>query len=428
MGKLTVKQVENTKPGEREVVLIDGDGLQLRIYPSGVRSWQFRYRFGDKRHTMPLGRAEHVTLKQARTATQDARKLIDQGLDPIEEQKRREAEREAIRKAQESRRTFGQAVERWAELELAAGRKDRGAECMRSLGKDVLPTLGDHPLDEIRRGDLVDILDSIVSRGSRVQANHVFGDLKQFFNWCEARDWIERHPLRGVSKERIGGRETERDRILSPDELVELRDKLPAAHFEPQTDAAIWIMLSTLCRVGELIQARWEDVDLDAAIWRIPAGNSKNAKEHIVYLSPHSVRQFRALHERTKWSDWCLPSTMKDGEHVCMKSITRQLRDRMRDTAMSNRTKATGALILSGGSWTAHDLRRTGATLMGELGVLSEIIERCLNHVEPSKIKRTYQRHEYTAEKRDAWRRLGDYLDELLNHKARAVIDLRARR
>lgn len=424
MGKLTVKQVENAKPSTRDVVLIDGDGLQLRIYPSGIRSWQFRYRFGDKRRTMPLGRAEHVSLKEARTATQDARKLLDQGKDPIEEMKRLAAEQEAARKAQESRRTFSQAVERWMELELSAGRKDGGAECMRSLGKDVLPILGGRPLDEVRRGDLVDILDGIVSRGSRVQANHVFGDLKQFFNWCEARDWIERHPLRGVSKERIGGRETERDRILSPDELVELRDKLPAAHFEPQTEAAIWIMLSTLCRVGELIQARWEDVDLDAATWRIPAGNSKNAKEHIVYLSPYSVRQFRALHDRTKWSDWCLPSTMKDGEHVCMKSITRQLRDRMRNSALSNRTKATGALILAGGAWTAHDLRRSGATLMGELGVLSEIIERCLNHVEPSKIKRTYQRHEYSAEKRAAWRRLGDYLDDLLNGNARKVISI----
>lgn len=423
MGKLTVKQIENAKPGAKDVYLRDGDGLELRLYPSGVRAWQFRYRAGDKRRVMALGRYEHNTLKKARDAAQDARKLLDQGIDPIEEQKRQQAAREAERKAQESRRTFGQALERWAELELS-GRKDGGAEAMRSLRKDVLPALENRYLSEVTRGDLVDILDGIRARGARIMANRVFGDLRQFFNWCEARDWIERHPLRGVTKERIGGRETERDRILSPDELVELRDKLPAANFEPQTVAALWIMLSTLCRVGELIQARWEDVDLEAATWRIPAGNSKNAKEHMVYLSPYSLRWFKTLHERTKWSAWCLPSTMKDGEHVCLKSITRQLRDRMRDVAMSNRTKATGALILAGGSWTAHDLRRTGATLMGELGVLSEIIERCLNHVEPSKIKRTYQRHEYTAEKRDAWRRLGDYLDELLNGHARKVVSI----
>ncbi|AOU98147.1 hypothetical protein BI364_09430 [Acidihalobacter yilgarnensis] len=423
MGKLTVKQIENAKPGAKDVYLRDGDGLELRLYPSGICAWQFRYRAGEQRRVMALGRYEHNTLKEARTAAQAARKLLDQGIDPIEEQKRQQETREAERKARESRRTFGQALNRWAELELA-GTKDGGSERMRAMRKDVLPILGDRDLESVCRGDLVDILDGITARGARILANRVLGDLKQFLGWCETRDWIESNPMRSVIKERIGGRETERDRILSPDEMVELRDKLPVANFEQQTIAAIWIMLSTLCRVGELIQARWEDIDLEGGTWRIPAGNSKNAKEHIVYLSTYSRYWFTVLHARTNWSGWCLPSSLKDNAHVCSKSITKQLRDRMRDVAMSNRTKATGALILSSGPWTAHDLRRTGATLMGELGVLSEIIERCLNHVEPSKIKRTYQRHEYTAEKRDAWRRLGDYLDELLNGNARKVVSI----
>jgi len=80
----------------------------------------------------------------------------------------------------------------------------------------------------------------------------------------------------------------------------------------------------------------------------------------------------------------------------------------------TNRTKATGALLLSGGGWTPHDLRRTGATMMGELGVTGEVIERCLNHVEQNRLKRIYQRHALKAEQRDAWRRLGSRLELLL--------------
>jgi integrase len=118
-------------------------------------------------------------------------------------------------------------------------------------------------------------------------------------------------------------------------------------------------------------------------------------------------------------SAWCLPS--RDGKrHICLKSIAKQIKDRVRDEPLSNRTKATGALLLPGGAWTPHDLRRTGATLMGELGVMGEVIERCLNHVEGNKLKRIYQRHELKAEQREAWRLLGDRLGLLLameNHQ-----------
>lgn len=179
------------------------------------------------------------------------------------------------------------------------------------------------------------------------------------------------------------------------------------------TEAAIWIMLSTCCRVGELSQARWEHLDLAKQTWFIPGSNTKNAKDHNVFLSDFANAQFQALKILTGNSDWCLPAR-DDRGHVCLKSITKQIKDRVRHEPLSNRTKATGALLLSGGAWTPHDPRRTGATLMGELGVMGEVIERCLNHVEQNKLKRIYQRHELKAEQRDDWRRLGDRLALLL--------------
>jgi len=115
-------------------------------------------------------------------------------------------------------------------------------------------------------------------------------------------------------------------------------------------------------------------VDLEQAAWRIPAGNRKNAKDHTVYLSDFAKSQCQELRALTGDSKWSLPS--RDGErHICLKSITKQMKDRMRDQPLSNRTKATGALLLSGGPWTPHDLRRTGATMMGGLGVMGEVID-----------------------------------------------------
>lgn len=139
--------------------------------------------------------------------------------------------------------------------------------------------------------------------------------------------------------------------------------------------AAIWIMLSTCCRVGEVCRARWEHVDLDTGLWRIPPENSKNAKEHVVYLSDFAKHQFAALKYLAtdkydgSQSPWVIPATNRDS-HVCVKSLAKQIGDRQRgdDKApMKNRSKLVSALILPRGKWTPHDLRRTGATLMGRL-------------------------------------------------------------
>jgi len=285
---------------------------------------------------------------------------------------------------------------------------------MRAIQKDVLPVLGDVALVDVKRAMLVDILDGVVERGARVMANHIFGDLRQFYNFAVAREWVDAHPLAGLKKEKIGGRQKERDRYLSEEEIVELKQCLPEANLLRTTELAIWIMLSTCCRVGELSQAKWEDVDLEQGEWFIPAGNSKNAKDHTVMLSDFAQEKFQELYSLTSSSGWCLSS--RDGErHICLKSIAKQIKDRVRSQPLSNRTKATGALLLSGGAWTPHDLRRTGATMMGELGVMGEVIERCLNHVERNKLKRIYQRHELKAEQREAWKLLGERIALLLS-------------
>ena len=244
-------------------------------------------------------------------------------------------------------------------------------------------------------------------------ANHLFGDLHQFFNFAITREWVEAHPLAALTKEKVGGRQKERDWYLSEEEIIDMNKRLPAANLLRTTELAIWIMLSTCCRVGELSQARWEEINMEDGEWSIPAGNSKNAKEHTIFFSDFTKELFQALHCVTGGSDWCIPS--RDGNrHVCLKSITKQIRDQVRSEPLSNRTNATGALLLSGGGWTPHDLRRTGATMMGELGAIGEVIERCLNHVEQNKLKRIYQRQELKTEQREAWRLLGDRIALLL--------------
>lgn len=435
MGKLTVKQLESLTTDDVGRKLFDGEGLygRVRKQKTGiVVSFEYRFKQQGRTRTAACGKWPDEALKDIRKTRDGKQALVDAGTDPVEQGKaemlrkqveeayaveRHQVELARIAAEAAARRTFKDALIQWERAELSR-RKDDGKESKRSIEKDILPVLGDVALVDVKRAMLVDVLDKVVERGARVMANHLFGDLRQFFNFALAREWVEAHPLAGLTKEKIGGRQKERDRYLSEEEIIDLKQRLPSANLLYTTELSIWIMLSTCCRVGELSQAQWADLDLEKGEWSIPAGNSKNAKDHTIYLSDFAKAQFQALKALTGDSDWCLPA--RDGQgHVCLKSISKQIKDRVRDEPLSNRTKSTGALLLSGGGWTPHDLRRTGATMMGELGVIGEVIERCLNHVEQNKLKRIYQRHELKAEQRDAWRRLGDRLALLLADDAR---------
>ena len=189
-------------------------------------------------------------------------------------------------------------------------------------------------------------------------------------------------------------------------------------------------MLSTCCRVGELSKAKWSDINWEKKHWLIPASDTKNGREHLIALSPFAFEQILTLKMIQSSPTWIFPVTKQVGttpkEHLHEKSFSKQIRDRQRLEPLEKRTKAVGVLLLSGGEWTPHDLRRTGATLMGELGVDGDVIERCLNHVEPNRMKRIYQRQRTEEAKTQAWALLGERLDMLCNADMSKVVTLNA--
>jgi len=252
------------------------------------------------------------------------------------------------------------------------------------------------------------------------------------FGYALDRKIAAHDPTSRLKRDKFG-KKVERERTLSDAEIKSLPEKLKAARIAPSSTAAIWIMLSTCCRVGEISSAEWKDIDLESAMtWYIPAGNSKNAKAHTIHLSAFAAEQFAVLKklatdEAGKQSKWVLQARWTD-EHVCVKSLAKQIGDRQRgDKApMKCRSLHTDALTLPGGKWTPHDLRRTGATIMGALGTRPDVIEKCLNHVEQNKLVRIYQRQKLEAEQAEAWKLLGDRLELLMHSDASNVIPMRS--
>jgi len=240
----------------------------------------------------------------------------------------------------------------------------------------------------------------------------------------------------------------ERDRVLSESDIRLLVAVLPSAGMNKRSEVAIWLLLATGARVGELMGAVWSDVlpmgtiatqarmselqalaeeegakigvvDMQARTWHLP--DTKNQRSHTIHLSDFALAQFARLAElraslpdSDEASPWAFPA--RDTRRpVCIASFGKQLSDRQREPEhrMEGRSKATSSLRLPGGKWTAHDLRRTAGTLMAGLGISGDVIDECLNHIIESRVRRIYVRDRRVTEQARAFDALGAKLANL---------------
>ncbi len=424
--------------------LSDGGGLRIRLldpsrkHPRGARLAEYHFKLKDAAgeyrngalHLGTIGEAftdsagivRGFTLADARRARDVARELVAKGQDPrIVQRLARADEADAQRRrlaALDSRRTVRQTFDEWERLYLSTHRKDGGEGLRGMFELHVLPYVGELPLEELRRAQLLDLLDRVSIAGKKRTANLVLGAMRQLCRWAVLREWLQADPTFGVTRAAAGGRELPRERALSALEIVELRDKLPRSGLSARMQAAVWLLLATAVRVGELSTAKVADFNLRADEWHIP--DTKSGRAHLVHLSPFAVGLVCRLIALGDGSEYILPTrAAADGDApkdrtIGPQTIGKQLRDRQRAAPVKGRAKASDALRLSRGEWTAHDLRRTAATMMRETcGVSSDVVERCLNH-QPQGIVAIYQRGELLAERRVAFDAWGAELERLM--------------
>jgi len=400
-----------------------------------------------------LGGYPHKTLASARDEAERLWAMRRHGIDPRahrEEQiQARRIAAEAARLAEQNRITLRALFDRWATTELQprirtdgkrVGRKDGGKFTRDQFARRVFPVLGDESVETIKKAELLAILDSVKAEGKARTANVLFTDLKQMFRFALARDIIQRNPLETVAKRDVGGTSVLRSRVLSMSELHRLAAALPSSGLDPRTVAALWLILSTGVRIGELMGAAWVDaehnlprlrleaesrgaklgfVDTRARKWRLL--DTKTQREHTIHLSDFALSQFNVLsvarvaHRRSVDAvPWVFPNSRGVGPKG-VKAFGKQLSDRQREPArrLRNRTSATTSLSMPGGRWTAHDLRRTAATLMAELGVSGDVIDECLNHVIESEVRRIYVRDRREPDQARAFDALGQRLSQI---------------
>ncbi|WP_374587214.1 tyrosine-type recombinase/integrase [Ideonella dechloratans] len=479
MATITDKGMQ-AKPADRDVWLVEsgarGEGrLVGRITPAGARAFYYRYTGSNGAQVrMPIGPFDSrgdgrsaYTVQQARDRARDLAALYRAGIKDLREhfaqqeadrQAAADAERQAAALEAARRLTVRQLFDRWCSTELQpmtradgrrTGRKDGGAYVRAQFERHVFPVLGDILAADLRKADLLAVIDAQKAKGQLRTAAVLLSDLRQMMAFALDRELIESDPLASVKKARIVGAAVERDRVLSVAEVRALAAALPSARMSQRSEAAVWLLLATGARVGELMGAVWADtlpsaarprgqrleelqalaeedgvkvgvVNLAAATWHLP--DTKNQRPHTIHLSAFALQHFRrllavreTLPDSDDLSSWVFPARNTE-RPVCVKSFGKQLSDRQRDPErrMSGRSSRTTSLSLPGGRWTAHDLRRTAGTLMASLGISGDVIDECLNHMIESRVRRTYIRDRREAEQVQAFDALGLHLQQLI--------------
>lgn len=376
---LNVKVVEAFKPDAKRYEVHDllCPGFSLRVYPTGRKVFTVKYRYGLKQRRLDLGVYPRLSLAQARDKAIEALRLIDDGIDP------------AAR-----RRLLGMTVEIICGefiRQHAQPRNRSWKEAERILQREFVAAHGQRDIREIRRADILELMDGAIERGAGYQANRIHSNLRKLFNWCVERDIVEASPVLGTKPPT---RERARDRVLVDDEI---RAVLSACANEPYPYRQfVPLLLATAQRRGELSKMRWSDVDLDGKVWVIPAEMSKNGKPHVVPLSDYALRMLNDM-PRFEGCDLVFTTTRK----APISGFSKAIKHIHAESKTSD--------------WRFHDLRRTAASGMARLGIAPYVVEKVLNHISGtiSGVAAVYNRYGYDAERRDALVKWGNFLYDL---------------
>ncbi|MBU8974784.1 tyrosine-type recombinase/integrase [Lysobacter sp. MMG2] len=383
--KLTVARIKTASPGKH----FDGGGLHLDVRLNGARYWRLKYRHGGRERLMALGVYPEVSLAEARLRRDDARRALRDGRDPmVDRQQAKIAERAAVI-------TFGLVSDEWID-------RQRDSLAPVTLAKlewlfGLVPDLRAVPIAELTPARVLATVRKIEARGHLETAHRLKAKIGQVCRYAVATGRAERDPtadLRGALKSKSTRSHAA---ITTPREVAELLRACWGYTGQPVTLAALKLSAYLFQRPGELRAMRWQELDIDAAAWRLPATRMKMRREHLVPLPPQAVVILRELHSITGGGPYVFPS----------------LRGQSRPMSENTLNAALRALGFDGDRHVVHGFRSTASSLLHELGWDSAVIELQLAHVDKNQVRGVYNRADRLPERTRMMGAWADHCDLL---------------
>lgn len=397
--KFTDKYIQSLKPKKARYDIREGqgNGLAIRCSTSGQKTWVYFYHFEGKKRRMTLGNYPAMSLSEARKRHRAAMTALSHGKDPGSERIQNKIEAKG---APTVNLLIKEYIEKYAKAPKSktdnTPRKKSWKEDERLLLKDIAPNIGRRKAKDIKKRDIILILDHISERGAPIAANRTLAVTRRMFNFAVERDIVESSPCHLV---KAPSKENQKDKFLSEEEIRCFWQNLEKANMSELIKIALKLQLTTAQRKGEVITAEWKDVDLQRSIWEIPANKTKNGKAHIVPLSDLAISLFHEAKTQNNNSIWAFPSP------TCKKHII--------PTAVDRALRRNKDLFKEIEDLYPHNLRRTAASHMTQLGIPRLVVSKILNHVERG-VTAIYDRHEYFNEKRSALNKWQDKLKQIL--------------
>ena len=393
MARLTDSYIKAIKPNGKPNHA-DGGGLVLLLRPNGTLVWRYRYRFAGKANMLSLGNYPEVSLKKAREKHVELKALLEKGINPSLD---RQEKRLLADQAQEN--SFQGVALQWFEKWHSGKDQNYTKQVRARLEDDIFPHIGKRPINEITSPLLLTVIKKIESRGALEAAKRTYQNCGQIFEYAVAHGVCERNPVKDVrSSVFLKSRVKKNFARVEAKELPDLLRKIDAYNMgrggNEITRLALQLMTYTFVRTGELIGARWDEIDLDTKEWRIPAERMKMKMPHIVLLSDQSLAIFKRLHEISGGRELIFPSASKPKKSMSYNTLLY-------------------ALYRMGfqGIMTGHGFRGVASTILHEQGYNHEHIELQLAHAPRNAVSASYNHALYLPQRRVMLQDWANYLD-----------------
>lgn len=370
---LTDTKIKHTKPKDKEYSLSDGDGLSLRIKPSGSKLWIFNYQrpHTKARTNLGFGQYPELSLLEAREKRADARKLLVKDIDPKkyqDEQQKQETEKQT--------NTFEKVAHDWFAIKKETIKEKTSRDLWSVISTYLLPKLGAIPVSEITAPQAIKVIKPTESSHIEL-SKRLCQRINEIMTFALNTGLISANPLLGIKEAFIKAPVTHNPTI-KPEELPKLMTEIEYSGMTRVVRGLVLFQLHTMCRSSECALAEWSEIDFENETWTIPASRMKMKREHIVPLTPQVLQILESVKVLSGLSKYVFPAQSKLSSHANRETVNNALR------RLGYKDKLTG-----------HGLRSLASTTLNEQGFDSDIIESGLAHTERNQVRKAYNHSKY---------------------------------
>jgi len=389
---LTDTAIRAARPKEKPYKLADSGGLFLYVAPKGGKLWRMKYRHAGKEGLLSFGPYPAVSLKAAREKRDEARRQIEGDRNPAVEKRRQEA-----RARLEAATTFKAVAD---EVIAKAEKEGKAPSTLRAAQRylSLLRKLHASPVADIEPIELLEVLRPLEAKGRHETALKTRAFAGRVFRHAVLTARAKANPAEALRGALTAPKVTHLAAILEPAQVGALMRAIEGYDGQPSTRLALQLMAHLFVRPGELRQARWSEIDFEAAVWRIPAARMKMKREHVVPLSRQALEAFRQVQAIHPGGPFVFPS---------LGSLDRPMSENTLNAALRRLGYAKGEM-------TSHGFRAMASTLLNESGKWTpDAIERALAHADSDGVRAAYHRGAHWQERVKMMRWWSDHLDAL---------------